>query len=178
MFSTIAYNVLGIYLVTTLASTSLAKLKSRRTTVVGVLAERVIPPPLVPFTIAAVASAELCLAVAITIGHDVLVTGLATASALVVFGIYRLAVAAKNRKAMCTCAGYLHVQTVSPLSVTVIAMGSALQAGIAVVWGYLGTGQPWGSWMFVASGWAPPLLALARGRLRARPSQARGPSVE
>jgi hypothetical protein len=126
------------YLIVTLGSTSLAKLKNWRTTSAGILRERIIPGKVVPAVIITLAVAELSLATLLMLGIQPVATGIATAGLFLFFGAYRVAVAARTSFLMCSCAGTVRTDPASPAAVAGAFAACLIQASLAFILTRLG----------------------------------------
>jgi hypothetical protein len=126
------------YLIFTLAATSLAKLRRWRSSSLSVMREQVIPlPAAIAVTIAA-ALLELALSTLIMLDAYPVPTGLATCSLFLVFGCYRLAVAARTRSLMCACAGSPQYSPATFRAVMATIVSFLFMIGVACYWTFVG----------------------------------------
>lgn len=163
--SIIAHELIGLYLVATLAATSLAKLKNWRMSALGVRWGKIVPARLAATTIIVVSVAELLLAAALTLGRAALLVGYVTAVLFFSFGCYQLVVAVKTRLLTCTCAGNIRMSQATLSAMIGAVSASVVQAGLAWAWVFLGSAEHGATPHIVAvSAWIPPLVALFQGR--------------
>lgn len=160
------HTLAACYLILTLSATSLAKLRRWRTTSIALIRESVVPAVLAPGVIIGVALLELTLSTLLLLEVEPVVTGWAASSLLAVFGLYRLAVAAKTKFLMCACAGKHEISPVSPQAIAAIVITTALQACLA--YGWMRTASRGSTGAFEAAelvAWLAPFATLLAGRV-------------
>jgi hypothetical protein len=153
-----------IYLIVTLAATSLAKLYKWRTASLALLRETIVPVRLAPIVIAGVALVELSLSTLIMLGAERVPVGLATASIFLLFGVYRIVVLARTKSLICTCAGVAEFNPATPPAVIATILTCLLQAGVAWTWMLLGSRYGTGDVeLGEVAAWLAPFMALFIG---------------
>lgn len=151
----------GIYLVVTLAATSLAKLKNWRMTALGVRWEKIIPSRFAVVVVVGVSVLELSLAAALTLRYRPLLVGIATAALFLAFGCYRLIVAVTTGFTTCTCAGKVRTAEASLPAVAGAGVACVAQCCIALLWARLGNvDHASGMRLFTLAAWAPACIAV------------------
>jgi hypothetical protein len=155
------------YVIVTLGSTSLAKLKNWRIVSVGMLRERTIPVGVVPAVIITAATVELLLATLLMLGIEPVATSTAAAGLFLSFGGYRLAVSVKTNSLMCVCAGAIRTDPASPPAVAGAILACLIQASLACTLVFLGGRHGGGLFDLLAiSAWMIPFIAFVAGALR------------
>lgn len=123
--------LVAAYLIATLATAALAKLKSWRASSVSVLRESVVPPRAATPVVLAVAAAELLLATFLMLGVESVAAGWAAAGLFLAFCGYQLLVAARTNALMCSCAGTSRTDPASVPAVAGTVLACFIQAGLA-----------------------------------------------
>lgn len=152
----------GCYIIVTLVATSLAKLRTWRSTSVALAREAVIPAAFTPVVVTGIAITELALATALTIGLRPV--GYAVASLFIMFGGYRLAVLAKTKSLICGCAGVTQINPPTPAAIAAICTTSLIQACLGCLWA-LAPGSIGDFRLAAMAAWGAPFIILARGYL-------------
>lgn len=153
-------DIAACYLVVTLVSTSLAKLRTLRPTSVGLVSEAVIPEALAPAAVIAVSAVEVALAAALVAGLQA--AGYAVSALFITFGGYRIAVLATTKTIRCGCAGVPRVSAATPAAIAAACTTSLVQAGLGLLCALV----PSGSRYFLLGALAAflaPVVLLARG---------------
>lgn len=154
--------VVGCYIIVTLVATSLAKLRTWRSTSVALVREAVIPAAFTPTVVIGIAITEFALATALVIGLRPV--GYAVASLFIVFGGYRLAVLAKTKSLICGCAGVTQINQATPAAITATCATSLIQACFGCLWA-LAPGSVGDFRLAAMAAWSAPFIILARGYL-------------
>lgn len=134
----VLHEVCACYLIFTLTATSLAKLRRWRSSSLSMMREQVIPVRAAVAVTVAAALTELTLSTLLTIEADTLLTGLATGLLLLVFGFYRLAVAARTKSLMCACAGSPQYSPATVRAVTATIVSFLFMIGVTFCWTFTG----------------------------------------
>jgi hypothetical protein len=174
----ILHEVVGCYLILTLAATGLAKARAWRTAALAVGRERVIPRSLaLPVTVG-LCTVEITLAVLLASRTIMKLVGLATAALFLAFACYKSAVVIKIGKDACSCTGTSTMFKATRPSVLASLVSSLVQAACGILWAFgpPGTGM-WFSLVTVVA-LAVPLAALLAGSVGAsRKGRTTGQSV-
>lgn len=160
----VLHELCACYLIFTLAATSLAKLRRWRSSSLSVMREQIIPVPAAIAVTIAVALLELVLSTLMMLEAYPLLTGLVTCSLFLVFGCYRLAVAARTRSLMCACAGSPQYSPATLQAVMATIAGSLFMIGVACYWTLAGNHGEMNA--FSSAGvvaWVAPFAALLGG---------------
>lgn len=128
--------VAGCYLVATLATTGLAKLRSWRVASTGVTFEGIFSRRAALPVIIAVSAAELSLAALIVAGHYPVAVGSVTAGVFLLFGGYKVAVAVRTGNVACSCAGTSKANAATLSGITAEVSSSLIQASLACAWAF------------------------------------------
>jgi hypothetical protein len=152
------------YLILTLTATSLAKLRMWRAVSLSLTRQQVIPARLSVLVTLGTVFTELALSTLLALRVAPAVTGFLTAGVLVVFGVYRLASAARTRSLMCVCAGFERANPMTPQNVGSLVLSCLTQVALACLWA-LGPRQPGSAALLAVSiaVWCLPFAALVRG---------------
>jgi hypothetical protein len=154
------------YLIVTLATAALAKLKSWRASAVSVLRESVIPPRAATAVVLAVAAVELSLATLFMLGAEPTGAGFAAMGLFLSFCGYQLLVAARTNSLMCSCAGVLRTDPASAPAVSGTVLACLIQAGLSY---FLAITRADASGVFrliTFAAWVLPLIVILAGLLR------------
>jgi hypothetical protein len=152
----------GCYIIITLVATSLAKLRTWRSTSVALVREAVIPVAFTPTVVIGIAITELALATAIMVGLRP--AGYAAASLFIIFGGYRLAVLARTKSLICGCAGVTQIKPAIPAAIAAACVTFLVQACLGCLWA-LAPGSVGDFKLAAVAAWGAPFIILARGYL-------------
>jgi hypothetical protein len=158
--------LIAAYLIATLATTALAKLKNWRASSVSVIRESVIPPRAAGVAVVAVAAVELLLATLFMLGIESAVAGFAGMGLFLAFCGYQLLVAVKTNSLMCSCAGTSRTDPASLPAVAGATLACLVQATLACTLAVVG-GRPSGNLdLLTITAWTAPIIVFLAGLLR------------
>ena len=120
------------YVVLTLAATSLAKLRSWRASSLVVIRAQVVPATVAPFTVIGVSLVKLALATCLMLGVEPVLAGRTAAALFLIFGGYRVAVAARTSYLICACAGAARYEPLALRTLAATILTSLVQAGLSL----------------------------------------------
>lgn len=129
----------GAYLVVTLSSTGLAKLRHRRAGAVSLIAERVIPGGVAYVAIIAISITELTVATSVAVVIRPLIVGFIAAGMFLAFGIYRILSSVRTGRVSCSCAGVARSHAISATEILGVIVASTIQVAAACAWAFLAT---------------------------------------
>jgi len=125
--------IVAAYLIATLATAALAKLKSWPASAVSVMRETVIPPRAAATAVLVTAATELLLATLFMLGTGSAAAGFTAVGLFLGFCVYQLLVAAKTNALTCSCAGTSRTDAASVPAVAGTVLACLIQAGLACV---------------------------------------------
>jgi hypothetical protein len=163
----------GAYIILTLSSTSLAKLRNWRGAALILLRQQITPAGLAATVAVAVAVTETAVALLMALGVSPLLTGCFAAMLFTLFACYRLVAAARTKSMECPCTG--PAAGYSPATkgaVMAVVLTGLLQAGLSCLWAI--AGHDVGMWgrLLGPVAWLLPFTVLLVG-LMARSIPAR-----
>jgi len=154
----------GAYIILTLSSTSLAKLRNWRSASLILVRQQIIPVGMAVTVAVVVAVIETAVALLMALQLSPLLTGCFAAVLFTLFACYRLVVAAKTKSMECPCAG--SAAGYSPATegaVIAVVVTSLLQTGLSCLWAIAGhdVGM-WGKLLCLVA-WLLPFAVLLVG---------------
>jgi hypothetical protein len=160
--------VIGAYLIITLAATSLAKLRTWRSSSLALLRQTAVPAIAAVIVIIGVSAVEILLATLLMLGADPAVVGSVTGCLFVIFGIYRIIITLRTQSLTCVCAGDVRFDPATPRELTAIVVAVMAQASLAGTWVLLGSTYGSGIQPLGVAAWATPFIVLMIARLSSR----------
>lgn len=172
MWRALAAETLGVFLIVTLASTSMAKLRRLRVTTWGIATEINAPVAVARLLVLFAVVAELGLATLITFHVATYVTGCLTAAMFGSFAIYRAVAVKRTGQGGCTCAGA--APTARDMNSTATAgfvSSNVVLALLSLAWAFTQIGSSaLTDWELI--GWTIPVAALLWGLRDLKPKGA------
>lgn len=139
-FLVLLREVLGCYLILTLAATALAKALEWRNTSRMIAVESIIPRNVAPIATAILCVVEISLAALLASRQIPRAAGLMTAGLFVAFTAYKMAVVVKTGNVSCSCTGTSRVFKATRPGILASLLATLVQAGCGCVWAMLPAG--------------------------------------